>query len=160
MAYQRAGYGGGRRRRPGAFVPPPDEAEGGDVGVLGQMLAQLRQLSEAVSHAATKEDVAKLVQRDLYDSQRAADQTRLLGLEQSISALREGQHKLELGEATRFAQFQSQTAAQVGQVAQGAAQQAAATQLFSAANINKVLFAIVTLLGGLIAGIVSGGHLR
>lgn len=101
---------------------PPGRATLTDAALSAEILAQLQDLSERM---ATKEDLARLVSRELYESQRTADQqiqaitaTRLTTIEGSLGALKDQFHAFQLADANRLALASQTTQQQIGQVQQ------------------------------------------
>ena len=106
----------------GPMSPRRDDRTTADPALSAQILAQLQDLSERM---ATKEDLAKLVSRELYDSQRTADQqiqaitaSRLTTIEAGLGALKDQFHAFQLADANRLALATQSTQQQIGQVQQ------------------------------------------
>lgn len=150
-----------RRRR---SRPDDDEDRTGGTGsaspaLLAQVLAELQALREDVSHAATKDDLSRLVSKETYDTQRVADQQiaaitagRLTNIESSVNALKDDFHRFQLQDATRIGQLATTTTQQIGQAAQGAQAGISAVQARTADLIAK---GQQMLIGALASGFVA-----
>lgn len=120
-----------------------------DTGVVAQILAAVTQLSQEFSEfretAAKATDLHTLVPREIYETQRTADQqmatltaTRLTNIEASINALKDDFHKFQIADAQKLAQAQITTQQQFGQAQALTYQQVGAAQSTMAGMINKV----------------------
>jgi Ni,Fe-hydrogenase I large subunit len=136
---------------------PPDQ------GVVAQILAAVTQLSQEFADfretAAKATDLHALVPREIYETQRTADQqmatltaTRLTNIESSINTLKDDFHRFQIADARQSAQTQVATSQQIGQAQTTALATGAQVAATTTGMVNKIKD---ILLGALAAGFIS-----